>query len=102
MVSDAQARVAAFLDANDLHAPPANRALDLASEVGEVAKEVNVSTEYGAGAGATVAADELGDALFALLALCEETDTDAEAALATAIEKYERRLDASGDAGSGE
>lgn len=104
MVSDARERVAAFLDANDLHAPPATRALDLASEVGEVAKEINVSTDYGArpGVDATVAADELGDALFALLALCEETDTDAEAALATAVEKYERRLDASGDAGSGE
>nr|WP_282594729.1 MazG-like family protein [Halomarina salina] len=86
-----------------MHAPPAYRVLDLASEVGELAKEVNTATDYGDSPDSVaVAADELGDALFCLLALCDETDTDAERALETALAKYESRLDDTGDAGSGE
>ncbi len=97
-----QRRVATFLDDHDLHAPPAHRVLDLASEVGELAKEVNTSTDYGDSPGTVaVAEDELGDALFCLLALCEETGTDAESALETALAKYESRLDETGEAGSG-
>ena len=99
---DEQARVAAFLDDNELRAPPANRVLDLASEVGELAKNVNESTDYGAGGGADVDRDELGDALFCLLALADELDYDAGAALDEALAKYEDRITESGSAGSGE
>lgn len=99
---DEQARVAAFLDDNDLRAPPENRVLDLASEVGEIAKNVNKTTDYGATDSADVDRDELGDALFCLLALADELDYDASAALSEALEKYDARIDASGDAGSGE
>ena len=74
--------------------------LDLVSEVGEIAKEVNLSTAYGAEEGVEIADDELGDALFALLALADGIDVDAGSALEAAIGKYERWLDASGDAGS--
>jgi NTP pyrophosphatase (non-canonical NTP hydrolase) len=78
---DAQSRVATFVEANDLEAPAAYRLLDAVSELGEVAKAVCTSTGYGADAGdVAVPADELGDALFALLALCESLDVDAEAA----------------------
>ncbi len=97
---DEQRRVAEFVAAHDLGTEPAHRVLDLVSEVGEVAKEVNVSTDYGAGDDVEIAADELGDALFALLALAEAVDVDAGEALETAIAKYEARLEASGDAGS--
>jgi NTP pyrophosphatase (non-canonical NTP hydrolase) len=99
---DEQARVAAFLDANDLRAPPENRVLDLASEVGELATDVNESTDYGATGGAAVDRDELGDALFCLLALADELEYDAGAALDEALEKYEARIEDSGSAGSGE
>ena len=44
--------------------------------------------------------DELGDTLFALLALAEELDVDASAALEQSLEKYERRIDKRGSAGS--
>ena len=100
---DEQRRVAAFVDRHGLEADPAYRALDLVSEVGEVAKEVNLSTDYGATAEVAVAEDEIGDALFALLALlalAEGVDVDAGRALETAIAKYAARLGASGDAGS--
>ncbi|MBP1985553.1 hypothetical protein [Halolamina salifodinae] len=43
----------------------------------------------------------LDDALFALLALAEESDIDAGAALATSLSKYEDRITDTGDAGSG-
>ncbi|MDZ7701687.1 MAG: MazG-like family protein [Halobacteriales archaeon] len=97
---DEQARVAAFVEAHDLQADPAHRVLDLASEVGEVAKEVNRSTAYGATDDVAVAADEIGDTLFALLALAEAVDVDAGEALESAIAKYEARLEERGDAGS--
>ncbi len=102
MVTDAQDRVARFVARHDIDAPPAYRLLDAASELGELAKEINESTDYGSDPGdVAVAGDELGDALFALLAFAETVDVDADAALETAIEKYERRLDERGSAGSG-
>jgi NTP pyrophosphatase (non-canonical NTP hydrolase) len=98
---DEQREVAEFVAAHDLEADPAHRVLDLVSEVGEVAKEINLSTEYGTSDGAEIATDELGDTMFALLALCEALDVDATAALRSAIAKYDARLDDTGDAGSG-
>jgi NTP pyrophosphatase (non-canonical NTP hydrolase) len=98
---DDQARVAAFLDEHDLETDPAYHALDLAAEVGEIAADVNDSTDYGANPdAATVPRDELGDALFALLATCESLDVDASAALSESLEKYERRIAETGDVGS--
>ncbi|MFT4889559.1 MAG: NTP pyrophosphatase (non-canonical NTP hydrolase) [Halobacteriales archaeon] len=98
---DAQDRVAAFVADNDLEAPPAYRLLDLASELGELGKEVNESTDYGTDPdAAAVAEDEVGDALFALLALAEAVDVNAEAALETALAKYDDRIERGGSAGS--
>ncbi|MFC4551866.1 MULTISPECIES: MazG-like family protein [Halorussus] len=100
---DEQRRVADFLAANDMETSPEFRLLDLVSELGEVAKEVNESTGYGADPDAVeIADDELGDALFALLALAESTDIDAGDALDVALAKYERRIAAKGEASSGE
>ncbi|MFC6938615.1 MazG-like family protein [Salinirubellus sp. GCM10025818] len=98
---DEQDRVAAFIEAHGLHAPPAYRLLDLASEVGELAKDANDSTSYGIDPGSlSVGEDELGDALFALLAFAESMDVDAGDALDTALAKYERRIESSGAPGS--
>jgi NTP pyrophosphatase (non-canonical NTP hydrolase) len=100
---DDQQRVAAFVTEHGLETPPAYRLLDLVSEVGELGKEVTESTGYGESPGAVdVDPDELGDALFALLALAEALEVDASAALEESLEKYERRLDERGTAGSGE
>jgi NTP pyrophosphatase (non-canonical NTP hydrolase) len=97
-----QQRVAAFVEDHGLETPPAYRLLDLVSEVGELGKEVTESTDYGAAPGAVdIDRDELGDTLFALLALAEELDVDASAALEQSLEKYERRIDKRGSAGSG-
>ena len=98
---DEQELVATFIECHDLDCPLPHRVLDLESEVGELAKEVLVSTEYGTKPDdASIAVDEVGDALFALLALADAADIDAGEALGVTVEKYEGRLDESGGAGS--
>ncbi|ELY91314.1 MazG nucleotide pyrophosphohydrolase [Natrialba hulunbeirensis JCM 10989] len=93
----AQERVAEFIATHDLETPPEFRLLDLTSEVGELAKDANTSTEYGTKPAALeLSSDEIGDVLFALLALAESVDVDADAALDEALAKYEERLAADG------
>lgn len=98
---NAQTRVAEFVRAHDLETDPEYRVLDLSAEVGEIAADAVKSSEYGAAREEmAVSEDELGDALFALLATAEAFDIDAEQALDRSLQKYERRIDESGDAGS--
>ncbi|WP_115862505.1 MazG nucleotide pyrophosphohydrolase domain-containing protein [Halorussus litoreus] len=100
---NAQQRVAEFLATYEMDSDPAYRVLDLASEVGELAKDVNASTDYGDEPDAVaVNSDELGDALFALLAVAESLDVDADEALDEALVKYRDRIEETGDPGSGE
>jgi NTP pyrophosphatase (non-canonical NTP hydrolase) len=97
-----QQTVAAFVDEHDLHAPPEFRLLDLVSEVGEVAKDATESTDYGANReDVAVSPDELGDVLFALYALAESLDVDADRALAESLDKYRERLADTGRPDSG-
>lgn len=98
---DEQSRVAEFVEEHGLQAPPAYRLLDLVSEVGELGKAAAESTDYGDRPGAIdVPEDEVGDALFALLALAESLDVDAGEALETALSKYGHRIEEGGDPGS--
>lgn len=98
-----QEKVAEFIEKNSLTAPVEFRLLDLVSELGEVAKNVNESTEYGTTPeDLSIESDELGDALFALLALANSSDINASEALDEAMEKYETRIDDKGEPSSGE
>jgi NTP pyrophosphatase (non-canonical NTP hydrolase) len=95
-----QGSVAAFVEEHGLEAPLHARALDLVSEVGELAKEILEGTDYGrapfeAPEGWTA---ELGDAL---VCLANSTGVDLEAALVGTLEKCRERLALGGDAGSG-
>lgn len=100
---DEQERVAAFLAEHDLESDPAYRVLDLAAEVGEIAADATKSTGWGDDPEAmAVASDEVGDALFALLAVAESLDVDASEAFDEALAKYRRRIDETGSASSGE
>ena len=76
--------------------------MDLMSEVGELAKEVLLATDYGQRASQIrlELANEIGDALYSLLALADVCGVDAAAALGAALEGYERRLAERGDASS--
>jgi NTP pyrophosphatase (non-canonical NTP hydrolase) len=102
LVTNWQERVAAFVRCHALLHDPATHVLDLASEVGEVAKEVLMATGYGQRAPQfhPQLADELGDALYSLLALAEACGVDAGSALDAALKKYERRLAEQGETGS--
>jgi len=98
-----QEQVAAFVEAHDLETPPAYRLLDVVSELGEVAKDTLTSTEYGETPEAVdVSSDEIGDLLFALLAVSEQLDVDAGGALEEALAKYDSRLEDDDAPGSGE
>lgn len=97
-----QDRVADFLDEHDLRTSPTYRVLDLASEAGELAKDVNESSDYGVRPEkGTVSQVEVGDALFCVLALADEAGIDAGAALDEALSKYEARLVERESPGSG-
>lgn len=100
---DEQQRVATFIAENDLEAPPAFRLLDLVSEVGELAKDAAESTGYGeTPSDISVEPDELGDALFSLLALANTVEIDASDALDEAIEKYSHRMQSRDSPSSGQ
>jgi len=97
-----QRRVAAFMRRHRLLHDPATHALDLISEVGEVAKQVLLATDYGRRPPQfrPELADELGDALYSLLALAEAGGVDGDDALRAALEKYQRRIEEREGAGS--
>lgn len=97
-----QQRVSAFIQHHGLLHDPTTHALDLVSEVGEVAKEVLLATDYGRRAPqfSQELAGELGDALYSLLALIQVCGVDADSALDAALGKYDLRLAERGEAGS--
>jgi NTP pyrophosphatase (non-canonical NTP hydrolase) len=100
---DEQQRVAAFVEAHGLETPPEFRLLDLVSELGEVAKNATESTDYGAEPDQLdLESDEIGDVLFALLAVAESVDIDAGDALDQSLAKYAERMDATDSPSSGE
>lgn len=101
-MTDRQGQVAAFARQHDLLHDPATHALDLVSEVGEVAKEILLATDYGQTPPQfrPELAGEIGDALYSLLVLAEICGVDTNDALSATLQKYERRLVDHGDTGS--
>ncbi|MFN2271133.1 MAG: MazG nucleotide pyrophosphohydrolase domain-containing protein [Anaerolineae bacterium] len=97
-----QQRVAVFARRHNLLHDPDTHTLDLVSEVGEIAKEMLLATDYGQRAPQfrSELAGEIGDALYSLLALAEVCGVDAEDALNDPLQKYERRLVKHGGVGS--
>jgi NTP pyrophosphatase (non-canonical NTP hydrolase) len=98
-----QQRVADFVDEHKLAASVETRLLDLLSELGEVAKEALKGSQYGK-SGFTATPDweqELADAFFSLICIANMTGVDLDSALDKVLEKYQTRLGARGDAGSG-
>lgn len=80
------------------------RMIDLASEVGELSKEVLKGTDYGKNDFCLTEEweSELGDVLFSLICIANETNTDLEQCLKSVLHKYERRFADKGNIGSGE
>jgi len=102
-LAEAQVMVSRFTKEKNIDSPASIRIIDLASEVGELAKEVLKATEYGNKEfGKTEDWDsEIGDVLFSLICLANATGTDLEACLRNVLMKYEQRFISKGDVGSG-
>lgn len=97
-----QQKVASFIQRHEMETPPAYRLLDLVSELGEVAKDAAVSTDYGDSPEEfDIHADEIGEVLFSLLALADALEIDAEEALEEALSKYDERIAERDTASSG-
>jgi len=76
-------------------------ALDLVSEIGEVAKEILKETNYGTAPlqKREELKKEIGDAFYSLINLANFNEIDLEEAINLVLEKYEKRL-TKGSAGS--
>lgn len=101
-----QSKVQEFNKLRNCHTekmPAMARVLDIQSEAGELAKEVLKNTKYGTKEFVT-SEDfelELGDVLYSLLSLADETGVDADAALDRVLAKYKKRIENSDNMGSG-
>jgi len=98
-----QEQATAFAKTHELLHAPQTHALDLVSEVGEVAKELLLATDYGAQSfqSGPHLADEMGDVLYSLCVLATAVNVDLDEALAAALAKYQKRMNAKNHAGSG-
>lgn len=102
-IPNLQEKVAQFVAEYRLETEVSFRVLDLVSEVGELAKEVLKSSDYGQKSFQPNEdwTGELADALFALICLANSSQVNLETALEGALAKYAKRLMEKGDAGSG-
>lgn len=100
-MKEIQEKVKKFCKENNLETSVEHRTLDLISEIGEIAKEILKMTDYGRKPleFREGIKNELGDALFSLIAIANKFDIDLEEALNTVLGKYEKRLQ-KGSAGS--
>ncbi len=92
-MKEIQDKVREFVRKHDLDTSSEVRMLDLASEVGELAKELLKTTNYGKSEDkAKLSADELGDVLFSLICLANTQEIDLGEALEKTLSKYEKRI----------
>ena len=93
-MGDLQRAAVHFADRHDLQHDTETHALDLVAEVGELAKEILLATDYGRlpASFRRELTGEIGDVLYSLLLLAEACGVDAEEALMASLTKYERRL----------
>jgi len=97
-----QRKVAEFVEAHRLEISVPSRVLDLVAEVGELAKEVLINTEYGRTPfqHSERWQEELGDVFFALVCLANSTDVHLEEALEQTLSRYRERIAERGEPSS--
>lgn len=98
-----QEAVGSFTESKGMNSNVNVRIIDLASEVGELSKEVLKGTNYGnKNFNKTEQWDsEIGDVLFSLICLANESSTCLEDCLKKVLNKYEERFASSGNMSSG-
>ncbi|WAA12316.1 MazG nucleotide pyrophosphohydrolase domain-containing protein [Fervidibacillus halotolerans] len=99
---EVQRKIKKFTEDKQINSPVEIRILDLASEVGELSKEVLKSTNYGEKEFKKTKGwdNEIGDVLFSIICIANETDTNLEDSLNLVLEKYEKRFASKGNIGS--
>lgn len=97
-----QTRAHHFAQKRNLYHSPGVYALDLMSELGEVAKEILIASAYETQETQfrSQFADELGDVLYSLCLLASSANIDLEEAFTNTLHKYEQRWEATGKIGS--
>ena len=92
-IEQIQAKIAKFCEERQLSDDITARCLDLQSELGELSKEYLRQTDYGRKPFAPSSAwqNEIGDVLFSLVCLANQSQTSLSAGLSEAMEKYEIR-----------
>lgn len=91
-----------FTEEKNMNSSVNIRIIDLASEVGELSKEVLKGTHYGRKEFQKTEEwdSEIGDVLFSLICIANETKTNLEDCLKYVLDKYEKRFANKGDLGS--
>ena len=99
-----QEQASNFAQKHNLTHKPGVYALDLMSELGEVAKEILKATDYGSRQPPRFnqenMAGELGDVLYSLCLLATAVNVDLEEAFLLTLNKYETRWEKKGHIGS--
>ena len=88
-----QDKVKNFCEQHDLSTSSEVRFLDIVSELGEMAKEILLHSDYGKKTidHSARLEEEVGDTIFSLIALSNSFDIDMEVALNKVLKKYELR-----------
>lgn len=100
---DIQLKINEFTEEKGINSRVDIRIIDLASEVGELSKEVLKGTDYGKKQFRITEGwkNEIGDVLFSLICIANNTDVNLEECLNKVIDKYEKRFAIENDLGSG-
>ena len=93
-MKELQNQVDRFIQHHGLQSTAECFALDMVSEMGEVAKEILRASNYGRGSSEfrSEVASELGDLLYSLIALANHLEVDLESQLHEALNKYRKRV----------
>jgi len=96
-----QERVEEFVRNHALQVPLHSQLLDLCAEVGEVAKEGLIGTNYGQETFHMTDGwvEELGDVYYSLIRVANATGTNLEAALEAVLRKYQGRIQEEAEVG---
>ena len=88
-----QDKVKNFCEQHNLSTSSEARFLDIVSELGEMAKEILLHSDYGKKTidHSARLEEEVGDTIFSLIALSNSFDIDMEVALDKVLKKYELR-----------
>lgn len=102
-LSEAQSLINKFTKDKGLNSSIDIRIIDLTSEVGELSKEILKSTNYGCKEFEKTEelSSEIGDVLFSLICIANETESNLEECIEKVLKKYGKRFENKGDLGSG-